>query len=331
MNEEGNLIRQQNLSKLMTMLFNKRRAVKAEMSKETGLSVVTINSLVKELVQNNYLVEGSLIQQKTGRPAVEYKFNYDQTFYLLLSVQEKKSAKRKRDLKIVVKVVNMEGVEKLSEDIDFPNITISTLLGVIEKYIQGPFEIGKIGLSIPGKISDGVITSSWRNKFDGWDIEQELKKVTDIPIKIQNDSHIITMGFCIKNNIPISQHIVGFFYPEKSVPGISIFSNGILLGGHNGLAGEAKYLPMLMDKSAPGTDLELAHNLAEMMAIYNVVIAPSIFVISSQHINTKIMEQAIESNKNISRHPNKPAVYFNYHFQQSVTVGLRWLVTKDNN
>lgn len=203
------------------------------------------------------------------------------------------------------------------------------LLAIIKKYINVEYEIGRIGLSIPGKIFEGVITSSWENVFDDWNIEQELKRITDIPIKIQNDAHIMTMGFCVENNLRINESVVGIFYPEKSMPGITIFSNGSLIEGQNGLAGEAKYLPMLLDKDVPETGEELAWNLSEMIAIYNAVISPSIFVISSEYEDVNIMRQAIESNRNLSKHPNKPTIYFDRHFQKSMTMGLRWLVTED--
>lgn len=327
--EESNPIRRKNSEKLRTMLFIKRKAVKAEMAKETGISVVTINSLVTELVKKNIFLEGPLIQQKTGRPAVEYTFNYNRSFYLLISIQEKKSAERKRELEIILKVVNMDGIEKVSEVIDFTDMSIEHLLSIIQKYIHGEYEISKIGLALPGKIFEGVITSSWEDVFNGWNIGQELKRITDIPIKIQNDAHIMTIGFCVKNNLFINESVVGIFYPEKSMPGITIFSNGALIEGQKGLAGEAKYLPILMDKAAPDTETELAYNLSEIIAIYNAVIAPSIFIISSENVEDKMMRQTIENNKNLSRQRNKPTIYFDQNFQQSVTDGLRWLITED--
>jgi hypothetical protein len=327
--EDSNLIRQRNLEKLSALLFRKRNAIKAEMAKDTGISVVTINSLVKELVKENIFLEGQSVQQKTGRPAVEYAFNYDKTHYLILSIQEKKSPERVRKLEVIVKVVNMDGVEKISEVIDFPIIKLEALFDIIGTYLKGNYEIGKIGLSIPGKISKGVITSSWENVFNGWDIAKELTRITDIPIKIQNDAHIMTMGFCALNNLLTNESIVGIFYPEKSMPGITIFSNGSLIEGQKGLAGEAKYLPILMDKPAPDSDIELARNLSGIVAIYNAVIAPNIFVISSENVEEKIMRETIESNTVLSRQPNDPTIYFAQNFQESMTIGLRWLVTED--
>lgn len=327
MREENNPIRQKNLRELKALLFKKRKAIKAEMVKDTGLSVVTINSLVKELVKENIFLENSFVQQKTGRPAADYIFNYDKSFYLLVSIQEKKSAKRKRNLETIIKIVNLDGDEKVSDIVDFPNDT-DDLLQIIDKYIHREYEIERIGLTLPGKIFEGVITSSWENMFDSWNIEKELKKITDIPIKIQNDAHIMTMGYCVENNLT-NESVVGIYYPEKSMPGITILSKGVLIEGQKGLAGEIKYLPMLMDKAAPGTDEELVHNLSEIVAIYNAVIAPSIFVISSENIDEEMMKRQIGDNTHLSRQPNKPVIYFDRNFQQSITVGLRWLVTKD--
>lgn len=329
LSEENNLIRQRNTETLKSLLFSKRKALKAELARETDISVVTVNSLVKELVKENIFIEGPLIQQKKGRPAAEYMFNYDKSFYLLVLIQEKKSLEIKRDLEIIVKVVNMEGVEKASETVDFSDINIKVLMGIIEKYINGEHEIERIGLAIPGKIHDGVMISSWENVFNGWNIEQELKKVTNIPIKIQNDAHLMTMGFTVQNNLLTGESVVGIFYPEKSRPGVTIFSNGALIEGQNGLAGEAKYLPILLDKNAPDTGEELASNLSEIIAIYNVVIAPSIFVISSEYVDESIIRQAIESNEKLARQPNQPTIYIDSTFQKSVTVGLRWLLTKE--
>ncbi|WP_077601422.1 ROK family protein [Oceanobacillus sojae] len=328
MSEESNLIRRENSKLLRALLFRERKAIKAEMVKETGLSVVTINSLVKELVQENILLENASVQQKTGRPAAEYIFNYDKSYYLLISIQEKKSHERKRRLEIIVKIVNLGGVEIVSEVLEFSN-NMEDLLGVIEKYIHREYEIERIGLALPGKIFEGVITSSWGSVFDCWNIEEELKKITDIPIKIQNDAHIMTMGFCAEHNLTDGS-VVGIFYPEKSMPGVTILSNGVLIEGQKGLAGETKYLPMLMDKAAPDTDIELASNLSEIVAIYNAVIAPDIFVISSENIDEKIIRKQIETNTYLSRQPNNPVIYFDRNFQQSMTAGLRWLVTKDS-
>ena len=299
------------------------------MANEISVSVVTVNSLVKELVKENIFIEGSSIKQKTGRPAVEYCFNYEKMLFLLLSIQEEKSSNKERTLEIHVKISDMEGIVKKTNIIDFSNITMIALADIIEQYITRYPKIGRIGLSLPGKISDGVITSSWNNYFNNWNIEKELKEITEIPIKIQNDAHLMTMGFCIEHGLDIKDGVVGIYYPEKSMPGITIFTNNAILEGQNGLAGEAKYLPLLMDKAAPNTKAELAVNLSEIIPIYNAVLAPSTFILSSNSISEEVMYRALESNPHLAMQPHKPVIYFDRNFQKSLTTGLRWLVTED--
>lgn len=110
------------------------------------------------------------------------------------------------------------------------------------------------------------------------------------------------------------------------MPGITICSNGVLIEGNNGLAGEAKYLPNLIDSSTPETGEELSKNLSNIISTYNVVLAPNIFIISSENIDEKLMKKTIESNSILIRQPNQPIFYFAQAFQRSITFVLRWLV-----
>lgn len=134
---------------------------------------------------------------------------------LLLSIQEKQSNNMQRELEIVSKIVNLAGIEKHIETFDFSTVSIESLITIIKQLLNNCFPIRKIALSIPGKIYTDAIISSWEDLLDGWNIKNELKKVTNIPIVIQNDSHLMTMGFCVENHLLIDNLIVGIFYPEK--------------------------------------------------------------------------------------------------------------------
>lgn len=328
MSRESTKIRKENEDRLLKMMFDKGRAVKTEMAKETGISVVTINTLVKHLVESRDIVRGSYQKQTAGRPAMEYHFNYDKTHDLLISVQEKDIQQTEKVLELVVKVVNLCDEEKVSQSVDFSEIQMETILDIIREYTEGIHVIGRIGLSIPGKISRGVVTSSWHQKFDGWKIESEVGKMTEIPFKVQNDAHIITMGACLNLGISLKGTVTGFYYPERSMPGITMFSNHQLIEGRNGLAGEAKYLPMLIDTAPPDNGADLSKNISELTAVYNAVVSPDIFIITTQNTNEKLIRKKIAENDVLSRQPNKAEIYFNHHFQESITKGLLWLVRK---
>lgn len=323
--KEKNLIRKKNTEKLIHFLYWNETALKAEMAEKTGISVVTINHLVKELLEENYLLEGALVQQKLGRPAIEYHFNYEKHYYLLVSIQEESNC-----LGVMSKIVDLRGREVYTKWHDFDPITVETLKKIISVGLIQNYPISKIGISIPGKVNGDTVTSSWFNKLDRWHIKAELSQVSELPVFVQNDAHVMTIGYCINHKLSLEENIVGIFYPANSMPGITIFSNGQLVEGNLSLAGEAKYLPMLIDSPEPQTDQELAAKLADIAALYNVVIAPNNFILSSDKVQRSVIEHQLKQNTYLERHPNKPTIYFDDDFQQSVTSGLRWLVSQQS-
>lgn len=329
MSQNKNLIRNQNIDTLKKFLFHKETALKAEMSKETGISVVTINSLVKELVEENVLIEGDLTQQPLGRPAITYHFNYEQSHFLLLSIQEMK-IKAERKLILIGKIVNLAGTVLYDEKINFQPVTLDFLLKNTLRFLAMDTGIEKIGLSFPGKIHNGTVLSSWENLFDHWRIEEAFAQQTSIPVIIQNDAHLLTVGYTILTKLHSTQTIVGIFYPENSMPGITIYSEGKILEGGHHLAGEAKFLPHLIHSSVPSNEVELINNLVEIIAIYNAVIAPDAFVISAESINQINFLNAIENSSVITKQIYQPKIFFITDFQEALTIGLRWLVTKDS-
>ncbi|WP_239257307.1 ROK family protein [Listeria ilorinensis] len=325
MTSESNLIRENNLDKLKKWLFQKGSALKAEMAEGTSISVVTINALVKELVADRTIMEAGLIQQKLGRPAIEYQFNYDKQHFCLLSMQEEDN-----QLVIEAKIVNLQQEVKFAAEYDFSTPTIDGFQRIIQELMAQSIDFEKIGLSFPGKIHQDIVTSSWYGKFDGWNFRELVRDLTEKPIIVQNDAHLMTIGYCLNHHVSRHATIVGIFYPKKSMPGITIFAGGRLVEGHLGLAGEAKFLSIMADPNQPvQSDVDLAQNLADIVALYNVIIAPHVFVLSSETIGQQAIEQTIETNTYLKKHPNQPAFYFDQSFQESVLSGLFWLVTQE--
>lgn len=323
-----NLIRQGNLATLSQLLFKQGSALKAEMATATKMSVVTINALIKELLEEGIVTEGLPVQQSLGRPALNYHFNYNQSYYLLLSIQADLTLTPQK-LIILAKIVNLAGEEAYAKTFDYSEVTLSRLLEIIQLTLEQPLTIAKIALALPGKVANDLVQSSYADLFNGWNIAAELKKVTDIPLSIQNDAHLLTMGSLIKQQIKATGPIVGIFYPEKSMPGITIAANGRIFEGVNGLAGEAKYLPSLIDRPVPNHGLELKANLLEIIAIYNAVIVPEIFLISSDSLEEAEIMETIASSPLLNKQPNKPRFQMIGDFQDTLTFGLRWLASLD--
>lgn len=320
MAEKKQLIKETNLVNLKKYLYTNKTATKNQMAKVIGISTVTVNALVTELVNDNFFIEGDMVQHKMGRPAIQYHFNDNYHYYLLISMQEIKN-----NLYLIIRIVNMAGNISYSKTIDFSEMQLSTFLETITNALKQNKKIESIALSFPGKIIEGTVKSSWHSRFNDWQFEHEVQKAFNLPIFIENDANIATIGYCINNNLLNDDINVGIYYPENSMPGICIFSKNQLLVGKNGLAGEAKYLPNLIDYDGNlGFELEV-RKLMDILGIYNSVIAPHSFIIYKDFLTQNFLETIVSQNSILNRQPNKPRFYIAEHFDTDIFIGLQWL------
>ncbi|MGG5318722.1 ROK family protein [Enterococcus sp. AZ072] len=209
-------------------------------------------------------------------------------------------------------------------------LTRSDLLEKLKEVIHSAVvPIAAISISIPGKVFQGTLISSWKQELNGWDIVGDLAKLTDAPVRIQNDAHLFTIGYSLDQNILEGTTIVGIYYPPHSMPGVTILSDGQLIEGEKSLAGEAKFLPFLMDSELPASEETFLKNLVNLVSIYNVVIAPKYFVISAGKTSPQSLSQTLTQNETLLQQPNTPSFYFDDQVTHSIESGLFWLASQD--
>ena len=325
MNDAGNnYLKERNLKILKRILFEKKTATKTELSNISTLSTVTVNSLVKVLVETGEFIEGELIQQKMGRPAVIYSFNYNFQKYLLLSIQEEKNK-----LYINTVITNMAGEITDRKLYSFENIEMQAIIEIIDEAVKGDNSIAAIGISIPGQTKDEKIFVSWNEKLNGWNLKKEISSKYDIPVKVENDANLVTVGYCIKNNIYSRESVVGIYFPKDSLPGASIFWDGKIFTGKDGLAGEIKYLPDFINYRKITSADSVIEKLINTIVLFNSITAPGLFIIYAENINEDEFQKRVYDNEIIKRQPNVPVIKVADTFGEDIITGLQWLVTSD--
>ncbi|AYW47148.1 ROK family protein [Tetragenococcus osmophilus] len=316
-----NPIRDKNISMIKKLLFKNRSLFASDLVDYTNLSIVTINSLLKELVQNRFVYAQYEVQREFGRPATKYHFNYDRLKFLLISIVASHG-----DLFIYSYIVNLEqNVQQKTCDRFFP-CTTEVFQQILSKQLAKEANIQKIAISIPGKVDEGIIKSSWYENFDQWPIDELIKSVTDIPYDVQNDVHLLTIGHCILENLSSEGPFVGIYFPPKSMPGISIFMKNTLIEGNHSLAGEAKYFPTFIDNGVPEDDIALLKRTVELVSFYNVALAPSTFILSIPNSIEKQLLEELNNSFSFTSHPNDCEVQFVKNFEKSILYGLQWLL-----
>ena len=325
MNDAGNnYLKERNLKILKRILFEKKTATKTELSNISTLSTVTVNSLVKVLVETGEFIEGELIQQKMGRPAVIYSFNYNFQKYLLLSIQEEKNK-----LYINTVITNMAGEITDRKLYSFENIEMQAIIEIIDEAVKENNSIAAIGISIPGQTKDEKIFVSWNEKLNGWNLKKEISSKYDIPVKVENDANLVTVGYCIKNNIYSRESVVGIYFPKDSLPGASIFWDGKIFTGKDGLAGEIKYLPDFINYRKITSADSVIEKLINTIVLFNSITAPGLFIIYAENINEDEFQKRVYDNEIIKRQPNVPVIKVVDTFGEDIFAGLQWLVTSD--
>ncbi|MHC5217681.1 ROK family transcriptional regulator [Enterococcus sp. LJL128] len=307
-----------NKTELKAFLFSKEFATQAELAEGVHISVVTVNNLVKELVAEGWFVSGNQLQKDIGRPSIRYFFNYNRHFFLLLSIQ----AFKKR-LKVLAKVVNLKGLTIFENEYDFSIVDLTHLSIICSKLYQKYPKIHSISIALPGRVHQDTVTSSWYDQMNGWNFKKEINNYLSLPIFVQNDANLATIGFFIRKKIDRSNIIVGIYFPEGEVPGISIFYNNHLFLGNQGLAGEVKYLPALIDESAA----LYWDKLIELVAVYNGIIAPHHIVVfnAESFVTEEEVLTALSKNSVILKQPNKPKIQLSNHLTEDIFSGLHWL------
>lgn len=318
--ENKHVVKAANLNKVRSVLFKYGSATKAKLAGESDISTVTVNGLVKELVEAGEFIGGELIHPKLGRPSVHYHFNYDFEHYLLISIQETAGK-----LHIVAKIVNMRGDIKLTRNQPMEVVEIRAVVDVVTEILAQKLAITNIAISIPGKQIGSKIAVSWHDALDGWNLEAEIGDRFDIPVRIENDANLATVGYCKEAAIPDRDYVVGIYYLPMSMPGASLFHNNGLFRGQDGLAGEIRYLPQFIGQELPRSFEESAQNLLNILCIYNSLLAPHTFVIHMEGLSQQELEKLILENDVLREQPNKPNFHCAASFDKDVMAGLQWL------
>lgn len=326
MGSEINIIRAQNTADIKRYLFKVGHAVASDIGIMTGVSMVTVHSIIKDLLKEGSITEGEVVQKGVGRPALEYKFNYDYQTSLLISVIWKP---KRLDLQFVGEVVNLSGEVLEKRIMDFKENSIEEFLSFFDEvYLDFP-DINNIGVMIPGKIHNGVVLSGWTDIYRGWNMEEALFQRTKKPIFIQNDAHLITVGYCISQDIPASEMIIGIYYPTAGKPGITIYTNENLIEGKDSLAGEAKFLPQFMYATPSKLRDEVVEHLLNILPFYNAALAPHQFILSIDSMSENEILEPIRESQMLKDQINHPKFKYIQNFFPMSRMGLRWLINRN--
>lgn len=242
------MLRQINLSAIMSYIRIAAPISRSELAKKTGLNKATITSLVGELISRKLIKEVGLSTNALGRPSMNLTLNPDVGFII--------------GVEIGVDFINVIATDFTPKEVLHTNEKTSLSMSVdeiIELLIQRVKEAQKfckekiggsflgISVGVPGLVDyeKGILlfapNLNWRNV----ELKDRLAAVFNVPIIIDNEANLATYG----------EYYFGSAYQHPDILYLSagvglgggILHNAELLRGVNGMAGELGHITMLPD------------------------------------------------------------------------------------
>lgn len=321
--ENFNLMRQINLDTVRRVIKENKKATKRQLANGTGLSVVTINSLVDVLLENGEILVDELEVSSGGRPATIYSFNEEYSLALVIYTTEVEM----RDLTHVA-VVNLYGEVMEGNEMALDEISEHSFDLIIEEMMKKYPNIKSIGVGMPGQEIRGKMEISDYISLEGKAFVEQLKNQFQLPVVFENDINAAILGYCTANRCE-DKNVVGIYLPEKYPLGVGIFINGDIYKGKDGFAGEAKFLPDGFDWKNPAFVSEnISVALKKLILTFTCILNPDILVIFRENLTEAAIDPIIEDCKKMIIPNVIPDIALSNDFGRDFAEGIKQISLK---
>lgn len=233
-------LKELNKKNIKSILRQQGAMTKAEIADVTGLSVVTVNKLIRNLTESEEILEQDNSVATGGRRAISYQINPNYQLVLVVSLQEKW-----KKITYSFSVFNLLGEPEFVEDMSGEDLDITALKRNIKDLVCAFPKISCIVMGVPGIEIGGRLRAMDFPLLLNVHLRETVEAEVNLPVLVETDTNAAILGY--KNRPVEEENIVGLYYPERFPPGAGLLMNGEILKGRNGLAGEIKHMPLQVD------------------------------------------------------------------------------------
>ncbi len=228
-----------NINLVRRTLKAKHEATKQQIAESSGLSIVTVSTILQHLVESHIAFDVGLTASMGGRPAQLFRFNENHSHVLALFTHEHNGL----DM-LYVRVANLNGVCVYEVEAPLAEINLHTFEPYIDAVMQEYASIRAIGFGLPGVEFDGRIVGGDYPSLNGTDFLAHYHTRYRLPVVIENDVNAASLGYCKRQKIETQAAVMYLYFPRKYPPGGGIYIDGKLYKGHSHYAGEIASMPL---------------------------------------------------------------------------------------
>lgn len=252
-----------------------RKATIFELAQKTTLSVVTVKSVLEEMIAQGEAFEGQSIPSNGGRPSMRYEYNPDFRYGIVIYGYQKDNGNLIRLL-----VINLFGecIRRIETSIE--NVQVSSFGRYIDAVKKDYPAIGAIVFGLPGVEENGIVTTNDYSSLVGDAFMDYYQKKYNVPVLFFNDVNAAVKGYFSR----LSEKdicVVGIYFPRIYSPGAGMVIGGRIHTGAHHFAGEIGHLPAgvnwtKLDYTAPSV---FCKAIGELLNIYCRIVAPDEMVL----------------------------------------------------
>lgn len=295
MKADTRLMKQLNKSTLRSILSRERTATKPELAKYSGLSVVTVNALISEMLESGEVQEDGTAPSCGGRPSMQYRYNYE---YRTMAVVYGHQLQGQSYIHTLA--VNLDGVKLWERREYMEDIGPESFDAGLDEVFAAFRNTGLIAFGLPGEAIGSEVTI---NDFKGLEGRVFLPRIREryrVPVLFENDINAMTYGYYQSKCGEGETCIAGIYFPRSFFPGAGLVLNGSIYYGASHFAGEmgAMCTPAPWGKLDYSNETQVLAQLEEVLVSYSCIAAPSRFVLYGDFFTadmSRLLEQRVDS------------------------------------
>jgi Transcriptional regulator/sugar kinase len=280
------LIKEVNKELVRNYLRQMHSATIHQLSQKTGLSVVTVGSLLAELLESGEVFEGSAVPSNGGRPSALYAYNPNFRLAFVIFGYQKNDNNLMQFC-----VVNLYGECLEQQEVFISEVLIESFSPYIDEAVQNYPAIGVIGFGLPGSEENGIVLGCDYKNLIGDGFIKYHRDRYKLPVVFINDVNAVAAGFRIAHeNL---QCITALYFPRIYPPGAGIIIKGQIHAGFRSFAGEWAALPFDVDWLRLNYQDERAvtEAIGKLLAVFCCIVAPEQFVLYGDFFGQESAEQ----------------------------------------
>lgn len=317
---DNTLVKAMNMQLVRETLKRLRQATKQELAQQTGLSVVTINALLRDMMTDNEVQQGDMIPSNGGRPSALYHYNGNYELAAIIVGHQKNN---RNYLKLLI--VNLFEECLYEEAVYMEQITESSFEPLLDKVVAKYPAISLLAFGLPGAEYEGRILVHDYPELIGDTFIQHYKERYSMPVIYVNDINAAVYGYYYRHSSQLKAGtVVGVYLPRMYGPGAGIMINGELYVGSQHYAGEVGHYPVGCDWSTLDyTDAKaVTEAVGKLIALICVVLAPSHIVLYGDFWEHHSVERISRYAEGVIRHTFSMDVVVSDQFEADFEHGM---------